>query len=265
MSRFGWSLGVIAAVLVTLALTLASGVWTPARLAADQAGYVMVLKGSPAAVGPAVKILRDRLTAAGYRAIRVSVPDPGRIVIAAAGPGTEGLRLLATPGWLSFRAVLAGPDLPRPAVPAAEPDQATVTCTELDAEPPQEETGGPMAACSPAGRYLLDGPTVSAADVASVDAELDPAGWSVRIGFTAQGRARWHTLTESARRSPVSRQIAIVVDQRILTAPRIDEPAPDTALVTRPTDNQRQTVQLAALLRFGPLPSTFTVERISAR
>jgi preprotein translocase subunit SecD len=263
-SRFGWLLGVIATVLVALALTVASGAWTPARLAADQAGYVMVLTGSPAAVGPTVQILRDRLTAAGYRAIRVSVPDPGRIVIVAAGPGTEGLRLLATPGRLSFRAVLAGPDLPWPAGPAAEPDQDTVTCTELDAEAPQA-TGGPLAACGPAGRYLLDGPTVSVADVASVNAELNPAGWSVRIGFTARGRARWHALTESARHSPVSRQIAIVVDQRILTAPRIDEPAPDTALVTRPTDNQRQAVELAALLRFGPLPATFTVERISAQ
>jgi preprotein translocase subunit SecD len=227
--RGEWLLGVTAAVLVALAATILGGAWAPTRLTG--AGYVMVLHTHDGtALDPAVRILRDRLGAAGYQGVRVGVAGDRVTIQVGNGPDSAGLRLLAAPGRLSFRAVLAGPVLP-----------------------------------TPAGAYRLDAPAVGSADIATVSAELVPAGWSVRIGFTPAGRTRWRALTEAARQSPVSRQIAIVVDQRIVTAPWIDQPAPDTALVTRPADDQRQVVELAALLRFGPLPVAFTVERVSAQ
>src|SRR2546430_12797102 len=80
--RVGWLLGVTAAVLVALATTVVGGAWTPARHTGS--GYVMVLyPHDGTAVEPAVRILRDRLRAAGYPAapgggLGEPVPRPGR-------------------------------------------------------------------------------------------------------------------------------------------------------------------------------------------
>src|SRR2546430_16391478 len=83
--RVGGLRGVTAAVLVALATTVVGGAWTPARHTGS--GYVMVLyPHDGTAVEPAVRILRDRLGAAGYRGVRVGVVGDRVTVQVGEGP-----------------------------------------------------------------------------------------------------------------------------------------------------------------------------------
>src|SRR5262249_34874358 len=133
--------------------------------------------GDTAMVEKAARLLRDRLTAAGYRGVQVSVPEPGRVRVTAAGPdvtaaglhvtaagpGVEGLPLLATPGRLTIRAVRAGPVRPRPVGRAGEPD--------LEVRPAEEPDGDP----DPRGVASRLGPAYRLAEGLTDPDQADPA------------------------------------------------------------------------------------------
>src|SRR6266542_3274143 len=101
-----------------------TGVLAATRSRSSRADLVMTLRAQTsdgaappsAALRAAAGILLDRLSAAGYDQPRVQVTDDRTVVATVRGGDPDGLRLLAGPGRLSFRAVVAGP-----AVPHAEP------------------------------------------------------------------------------------------------------------------------------------------------
>jgi preprotein translocase subunit SecD len=204
-----------------------------------------------------------------------------------ADPDIDGLRLLASPGQLSFRAILAGPSGSGPQPPvgtalagaltpfqALTPDEVAelpvgvqfaeplITCAALDARPPSaDDPGAPLAACQPgAGKYLLAPAAVTGADTTRVSAYLDAAlGWSVRLAFSTAGQARWTELTEAPAQSGYAGKVAVVVDGRIVATPRIERAAASDVLVPQPGMDQHRAARLAALLGTGPLPASFTV------
>jgi preprotein translocase subunit SecD len=325
-------LGFCAAGLLAVVGTVVLSGWGPARLAAGRGDLVMVLdtRDVPAdpAVARSVRVLSERLAAAGYRDPRVSRTGPRTVTVrVGADPDTAGLRLLAAPGRLSFRPVLGGPvtaDRPArgeppnrrpppgapvraavvarlgraytlaerltgpggvdPATDAAlapfavlSPDEVSVlpaamqfavpaiTCAQLDSRPAEvTDPGGPFAACAGGtGKYLLAAAALGWPGVAGVSSYLDAAtGWAVRVRFTPAGQARWTELTVAALRNPISRQVAVVLDQRILTAPRIQRAETGDVLIAWYGLDQHGTVRLAALLGSGPLPIAFAVRSI---
>src|SRR6266516_1578536 len=257
----GWWLGLSTAVLLALTTAIGTGAWQPARLALHPARLEMVLRtaGVPpdGALPSAVDLLRKRLTAAGYRDPSAAVTGPGTVTVQAGTDDADGLRGLAAPGRLSGHPVLAGPV----AVPVS-------ACA------PRVDAAGdtPLVACAPDGQYQLAPAAIRAADVAVVSANLDArVGWSARVRFTPAGQVRWTALIAAGPDHPVYRQIAVVVDGRVMAAPRFDHVATgDTAttgdaLIAPYGMNQAGAVRLAALLGHGPLPVVFTVSSVDLR
>jgi len=349
-SRRPWLwLGIGLAVTVVLAGVVTAGVLVATRSRSSRADLVMTLRAQTsdgaappsAALRAAAGILLDRLSAAGYDQPRVQVTDDRTVVATVRGGDPDGLRLLAGPGRLSFRAVVAGPAVPHaepvpsgtgaPASPPASPTPAasgapggvpaavvaklgaaypaaqgltdpgqvapdrlgvlapfgmltpdevatlppamqyavpTITCDQLNARPAGavDDPAVRVVACERTGtqaKYLLDPARVTAADVAGANVELQAAsGWTVTVTFTAAGQPRWTALTESAVAGSPSNQVAIVVDNEVITAPTVQAVLTGDATISGAAIDQDAARQLAAQLRSGPLPVTFTVTAI---
>jgi preprotein translocase subunit SecD len=242
-------------------------------------------------------------------------------------PKTEdGLLMLAQPGRLSFRAVLASPTVrhapptPAPATstsppaaviaklgaayPAAQkitdPDQVdpgtlatlapfgalspgevamlpsgmqyavpTITCAQLNGRPvgAVDNPGALVVACERTGdqaKYLLDPAKVTAADVAGANVQLLPVpGWSVTIRFTPSGQGRWTALTRDAVANSPSNQVAIVVDNLVISAPTIGAVITSDAEISGAEIDRDAASRLGALLRSGPLPLVFVASSIA--
>lgn len=275
------------------------------------------------ALRKAAEVLIARLTGAGYDHPGVTVTGTRSLSVAVgAGGDAEGLRLLAQPGRLSFRAVVAGPTTPHAApVPAGSapaavqaklgpayqvagrltdpgqvdpaqlaalapfgrltPDEVAtlpatmqyavpaVTCAQLNGRAPGtiDDPAATVVACERTGdqsKYLLDAAKVTAADVAGAHVELQAApGWTVTISFTAQGQPKWTALTRAAMASDPSNQVAIVVDNQVISAPTIQAVITGDAAISGAEIDRAAAARLAALLRSGPLPVTFTVTGIN--
>jgi preprotein translocase subunit SecD len=267
-------------------------------------------------------VLVARLSSAGYEHPRVTVTGDRTVSVAVGAPGDEeGLKLLAQPGRLSFRAVVAGPTTPHtgaapaqmtdkvppaviaklgPAYAAAQaitdpaqvepgrladlapfgaltPDEVatlpgamqyavpTITCAQLNGRAPGavDDPAATVVACERTGdrtKYLLDKATVTTADVAGAHVELQAApGWTVTITFTPSGQPRWTALTRAAVGNDPSNQVAIVVDNQVISAPTIQSVITGDAAISGAEIDRNAAARLAALLRSGPLPVTFTV------
>jgi preprotein translocase subunit SecD len=255
----GWWLGLSAAILLALTAAIGTGAWQPGRLALHPPRLVMVLHpvGVPpeSALQRATDLLRKRLAAAGYREPGASVTGPGTVTVRAGTDDADGLRGLAAPGRLSFHAILAGPVAVPPRActrPPATTDGATT------------DPAATLVACEQGtGSYQLAPAGVGQADVAGVSAELDATvGWSARVRFTPTGQVRWAALAETARLSPVSRQVAVVVDGRVVAAPHIEQSGGDEVFIAVYGMAQAGSVRLAALLGYGPLPVVFAVSSV---
>jgi preprotein translocase subunit SecD len=124
--RRGLWAGIAAAVLV-VAASGGGAAWTwRGRPPADLVVTLAARGATPPAppdLHRAADLLLRRLTAAGYQHPRVSVTGDRTLTVTVAGTG-EGLKLLAQPGRLSLRAVVAGPTIPHTEVSAAPADTA---------------------------------------------------------------------------------------------------------------------------------------------
>ncbi len=97
-------------------------------------------------------------------------------------------------------------------------------------------------------------------------------GWSVDPSFTAEGGAKFEAATAQLSQYPYGdprRQMAIVLDGKVISAPSIAQDVPsgeslpaDTVIITMgSSDNaQQQAEDLATVLRYGALPTTFERE-----
>jgi preprotein translocase subunit SecD len=324
-------LGVAAVVVLGAAATATVLVATRAGRGPD---VVMTLSASTVPpsgdLRAAADLLLGRLKAAGYPRPRVTVADDRTVEVrVGSGADVDGLKQLARPGRLSFRAVVAGPATPRasssavpsrssstraapgaavraklgPAYAAAQalsdpgqvtadqmavlapfgtltPDEVatlppamqyavpTVTCAQLNSRAPGavDDPAAPVVACERTGtqtKYLLDPATVTAKDVAGADVELQAAsGWTVTVRFTAAGQPRWTALTRAAVDGNPSNQVAIVVDDQVITAPTVPAVITGPAQISGAEIDRGAADRLAAQLRSGPLPVTFTEVRI---
>lgn len=180
----------------------------------------------------------------------------------------------------------AAPDVPTPTPAAAAP----ATATPADASPPTpgaatDPLAGAFAAldCSqPANRqgnssvdkptdetvacdrdgkakYLLAPATVVGTDVKGATARLDPAGtnqWQVGVTFTGGGQKKFTDLTAAT----VGKQVAIVLDGVVISAPVIQNTIPGDAQITG-NFSKDEAQNLANVLKYGALPLTFTTSQ----
>ena len=125
------------------------------------------------------------------------------------------------------------------------------------------DPAAPVAACDKGEKLLLDVAKVTGPDLrdATAKAGENGTGWVVTVRFTTAGQARWKDLTTEAYGGGKADRVAIVLDDRVVTAPQIAGVITGDAQITgtfTPTDAQ----VLAAQITSGALPLTFTVTSI---
>jgi preprotein translocase subunit SecD len=144
----------------------------------------------------------------------------------------------------------------------------TITCAQLNGRAPGavDDPAARVVACERTGteaKYLLDPAAVTASEVAGANVELQAvSGWTVTVRFTPAGQARWTALTRAAMQNTPSNQIAIVVDNQVISAPTVQAVSTGDAAISGAEIDREAARRLAAQLRSGPLPVTFAVASI---
>lgn len=137
----------------------------------------------------------------------------------------------------------------------------TVTCAMLNARPPDAIDGVPEygVACDEQGttKYRVGIERVTGPDIADATARDNASqnGWLVDLRFTSGGQQRWTQLTRDA----TGQQVAIALDDLVLSAPQIQEVITGDAVIAGGGIDEAQAKGLAAAIRYGTLPVTFTV------
>jgi protein-export membrane protein SecD len=249
-----------------LAATLSAGI-TP-RLGLDLQGGVSVILTAPDGTDPelvevAVEVMRRRIEAfGGVQEPEISVSGGTTVLVQLPGVETRerAIEAVGQTGSLSFHPVLLGPDdadsnrCSRDDPPSGE---GIVTLPPAD---PTRETAHTV------GKVCLRGE-----DVADAIPLFDPqaGSWVVQLDLAGAGAQRFADLTALAAGYPFGdprRQIAIVLDEEIVTAPPVAQGvSPEvgitggSAIITmgnRP-DAQAQARDTAVVLRYGSLPVSF--------
>ena len=136
---------------------------------------------------------------------------------------------------------------------------------ELDCSDPDVRAGGSpddkpdqeIVACDREGglKYHLQKAAVVGTDVDTASAQLPVGGvgdWQVVVDFTGEGQRKFTTLTEQT----TGKQVAIVLDGVVISAPTINERIDTDAQITGDF-TQDEAKDLANVLKFGALPLTF--------
>jgi preprotein translocase subunit SecD len=144
--------------------------------------------------------------------------------------------------------------------PAIQFNVPYVTCAQLNgrAAGSIQQPGAQAVACDQSGKYLLDVAKVVGTDVAGAQATTDPqtGQWIVDLSFTGSGQDKWTSLTEQAYDNGAQNQIAMVLDNQVVSAPATDSVISGDTQISG-SFTQAQASLLADQLKFGALPLTF--------
>jgi preprotein translocase subunit SecD len=182
----------------------------------------------------------------------------------------------------------------QPPVPPAAGDMSAIDdpavikqFQELDCSGPNKQVPGAddpkkkwVAVCDKDGtsKYILgpvrvEGRQVSSADPVPPDPTQGRASWSVSLNFRAQGAKEFGAVTTDASNAAAGtpqRQVAIVLDGTVVSAPSIDRGAimGGQASIDGPPDSftQQYATDLASVLKYGALPLKFqqsSIETVS--
>ncbi|HYN99037.1 MAG TPA: protein translocase subunit SecD [Actinomycetota bacterium] len=202
------------------------------------------------AVTRTVEVLRRRVDQLGVSESSLQRSGDERIIVEL--PGVDDPRqavdVIGRTAQLEFHPVMGA------GAPPADPE----------AEPVANEDGS-ITLTDELGRSLALGPSQVGGDaVRGADAVLDPSGaWHVSIDFERAGSEQWETLTGTAACSPEGdpkRLVAIVLDNKIISAPQIDPSIPcnegiggGSTIITG-SFGETEAKELALLIRAGALP-----------
>jgi preprotein translocase subunit SecD len=220
---------------------------------------------APSGAAPAPSATTNGRAVSG--ALLVASPAPTPTATAAATPAPSAAATPgATPGATASPGEYTGPKSGDPYSPEA--------FAALDCSQPGAREGGSVdkpeqqiISCSDDGavKYYLDAAAVVGTDVKGATASLDQTTgtqWQIIVSFTGAGQRKFTDLTVKT----IGKQVAIVLDGLVLSAPtiqdRIDSDAQITGDFTRKTS-----AELANTLKYGALPLSFQtgqVEVVSA-
>lgn len=265
-----------------LAAIIAAG-WTP-LLGLDLQGGTSVVLTAPEGtdndlLDVATEIMTRRIEDFG------SVQEPeitisGNDTVVVQLPGVEdeqrAIAAVGQTGLLSFRPVIES--FPGPTGPLAGTDTEGIDNeTGLTVTDDINEEAYLLYSNSNGGEQVLHlGPAaLEGTDVSEATPLFQTSGgWAVSLDLTSDGGTKFADLTAQAASFPVgdpSRQIAIVLDGEVISAPAVNpDVSPETgisggrALITIGTsDNAQEEAQdLALTLRYGSLPVAFDVSAV---
>ena len=247
----------------------------------------------------AVAIIRQRVDASGVAEAEVTTQGGENIVVAIPGePDQATLERIRSSAKLEFRPVLitspapAEPQEAPASIPETDPadrvepanpsDLAWIT-PELDAQYQsincfELDTAGanvadpelPLVTCSSDGfnRFILGPVEVGGESIEDASSGLVPGPtgvstneWGVFIDFDAQGTDSFRSVTERLITLPgVQNQFAIVLDGRVISAPRTLAAITDGNPQISGSFTQESAEVLADQLKFGALPIGFQVQ-----
>lgn len=287
--------------LITLLLTLAIAFgslgamllagWEP-KLGLDlQGGFAVVLVSPEGTdedtLDTAVEVMRRRIEELG------SVQEPeifvqGDRAIVVQLPGVEdrdrALRAVGTTGETSFRPVIdIVPESPYFTDPEGEHPPNINPETGLS-DPDDISEIGYLEAVDSFAIYVVGPAFLTGVDMGGGEAQFSGAGthtggaggWVVTPEFTDEGGEKFREATGVLATFPVGapqRQLAIVVDGVVQSAPAVAQDVnpnegldPDRVVITIGfSDNPEQEARdLAAILKYGALPTTFERERVES-
>jgi preprotein translocase subunit SecD len=145
--------------------------------------------------------------------------------------------------------------------PAMQFNIPFVTCDKLDKRPVGSirDEKQPAVACQPGVKYNLDIAKVLGTDVSKADSSIDSTNgkWIVTISFNGDGQDAWTDLTREAYNNGTdSAQVAVVLDNTVVSAPVIESVIPGDARITGQF-TKRDTELLSNQLQYGALPLSF--------
>ncbi|WP_432837059.1 protein translocase subunit SecD [Dactylosporangium sp. CA-092794] len=136
-----------------------------------------------------------------------------------------------------------------------------ITCDKLSHRPvgsisnPKEQA----VACGPGVKYQLDVAKVLGTDVSKASSGINSQNgkWTVNLSFHADGQNRWTDLTREAYNGGTdSKQVAVVLDNEVVSAPTIQNVIPGDAEISG-TFTKTEAQLLASQLQYGALPLSF--------
>ncbi|WP_425570937.1 protein translocase subunit SecD [Rugosimonospora acidiphila] len=135
-----------------------------------------------------------------------------------------------------------------------------ITCAQLNDRVAGsiQAPGSQAVACDQSTKYMLDTAKVLGTDVSGATAGTDPqtGAWVVDLSFTGSGQNKWTSLTEQAYGNGAMTQIAVVLDNQVVSAPSTNGVITGDAQISG-SFTQSQASLLADQLKFGALPLTF--------
>ncbi len=153
-----------------------------------------------------------------------------------------------------------------------------VTCAQLNNRPPGslDNPKQQVVACDQGDnvhtKYMLDVAKVQGTDVATARAGFDSqqGGWIVTLHFKGGGQDRWTNLTKEAMQgaTPTAQggqggaQVAIVLDNQVVSAPQIQAVISGDAVISGSGITQSSSKTLATQLSYGSLPLSFTIQSL---
>jgi preprotein translocase subunit SecD len=150
----------------------------------------------------------------------------------------------------------------------------TLTCAMLNGRAPGalDSTDETVAACDQRSttKYQLDMAKVVGADLAKVETTFDQQNsyWAVNLHFTSAGQTKWTALTKEAvdakLKSGNGQQVAITVDNQVVSAPEIEQVIPGDAEISGANMDKQAVTLLAANLGHGVLPLRLVIASIDA-
>jgi preprotein translocase subunit SecD len=158
----------------------------------------------------------------------------------------------------------------------------TVECSQLNARDPGaiSDAKQQVVACDQGSdahtKYVLDVAKVVGTDVRSAVANFDPnnGGWNVALKFTSSGGSKWTALTEQAMKdgqsssssggSGAGAQVAIVLDNEVVSAPVIQQVIVGDAIINGGGINESTSKVLANQLKYGSLPLAFKIQSVDS-
>ncbi len=270
----------------SLAAVLLAG-WRPLLGLDLQGGFSVVLVApegtDPRTLDQAVEIMRDRIEDLG------SVQEPeitvqGERAILVQLPGVEdrerALQAVGTTGELSMRPVfniyvvspaLENPEGDHPA--SVDPVAGITLVDDVNTEAYLiDPLSGVIYHVGPA---FLTGADIQGGEAQFTTGQTGFGDWVVVPGFTSEGGEKFRVATAILAQEPLgspTRSLAIVVDGEVSSAPAVAENVgtggldPDAVVITIGSieNAQEESEDLAAILRYGALPTTFERERVES-
>jgi preprotein translocase subunit SecD len=268
-----------------LALAILTG--TTPQLGLDLQGGTAVILTAPEGTDPEVlevstQIMANRIEDFGsVQEPEISISGDNTVVVQLPGVEDEqrAIEAVGQTGLLSFRPVLdavpgeigplAGTDTPN-----IDNETGLTIEDDIFAESAwllYDDTSVPTQVLE-LGAAALEGD-----DVAQALPVFDPnsAVWAVTLDLTGEGAEKFAALTAEAASFPPgdpSRQIAIVLDGEIITAPAVNpDVSPETGItggsaqitMGRGDDSQQEAQDLALTLRYGSLPVAFEISSVT--